>query len=210
MRVKIWDAASGKLLQTLERHQSNIGTVRWSPDGRWLLSADWSRHVFIWNANTWTVQWDLIHPVDASSGGNDGSSYSSDWSPDSRRIVTRSGAGNLVVWDFTDGQTPRQAWSRFAHTTNIRSIAWSPDGRRIASGSVDSTVKIWDAATGRELLAFDLNRAIELLAWSPDSAQLAISPAGGGVRILDARKALAIDWDATQVRRKPAGDDVAQ
>jgi WD40 repeat protein len=194
-RVKIWETVSGKLLHTLEGHNASVGTVRWSPDGRWFLSADWARRVRIWDAATWEPLWDLRQPTDPANAGADGT-YSSAWSPDSRRIATRSGAGDLVVYELTRGQQPRQVWIVRAHTSNIRSIAWSPDGRRIASSSEDSLVKVWDAATGRELLSFDLDSWVQTVAWSPDGTRLAAVDESEkkAVHIWDARKALGVDW----------------
>jgi WD40 repeat protein len=86
-----------------------------------------------------------------------------------------------------------------AHTSNIRSIAWSPDGRRIASSSVDSLVKVWDAATGGEMMTFDLEGWVQTVAWSPDGTRLAaVDESEKAVHIWDARKALNVDWTKRQ------------
>ncbi|MEX2317455.1 MAG: protein kinase [Pirellulales bacterium] len=201
-RVKIWEAVTAKLLQTLDGHDTTVGTVRWSPNGLRFLSADWHRHVRIWDASTWQPLWDLRHPGSGADG-----TYSSAWSPDSRRIAIRSGQGDLVVWELMQGQEPRQVWIVRAHTSNIRSIAWSPDGRRIASSSEDSLVKIWDAATGREMLTFDLEGWVQTVAWSPDGARLAaVDESEKAVHIWDARKALNVDWSRRQSAPQEFGE----
>ncbi len=41
--VKIWDAATGRLLRTFADHANWLGSVCWSPDGKWFASADWGR-----------------------------------------------------------------------------------------------------------------------------------------------------------------------
>jgi WD40 repeat protein len=41
--VRLWDAGTGKLLETLRGHASPVSGVAFSPDGRWLVSGAGAR-----------------------------------------------------------------------------------------------------------------------------------------------------------------------
>lgn len=49
-RVKVWDATEGWELVTLEGHTEMLVAVRFSPDGKWLVSTD-STVCRVWNGS---------------------------------------------------------------------------------------------------------------------------------------------------------------
>ncbi len=49
-QVKLWDAATGALLQTLKGHGDGVASVGWLEDGR-LISASLDKTVRVWQAD---------------------------------------------------------------------------------------------------------------------------------------------------------------
>src|SRR6185295_661463 len=46
--AKVWDAASAKLLRTLEGHHGPVWSVAFSPDGERIVTGSWDRTARVW------------------------------------------------------------------------------------------------------------------------------------------------------------------
>ena len=47
--IKLWDAASGRLLHSLEGHSGSLCSIVWLPDGRHLISAAHDQTIRVWD-----------------------------------------------------------------------------------------------------------------------------------------------------------------
>jgi WD40 repeat protein len=54
--VRLWDAATGALLQTLEGHTSLISSIAFSPDSKQVMSGSYDKTVRLWDAATGALQ----------------------------------------------------------------------------------------------------------------------------------------------------------
>jgi len=54
--VRLWDAATGALHQTLEGHSSAVRSVAFSPDGKQVVSGSYDKTVRLWDAATGALQ----------------------------------------------------------------------------------------------------------------------------------------------------------
>jgi WD40 repeat protein len=173
--VRLWDAATGRPLQTLRGHRGCVWCVAFSPDGRWLASASWDGTVKIWGLATG----DEIAPF----GNHVGPVYGVAFGPEGHRLAS-GGADHLVrIWDIATG---RESLTLPAHTDSVWGVAFSPDGQRLASASADETVRVWDAATGQ--LVHTLHghgEPVTSVAFSPDGRYLASAGYDQTARIWD-------------------------
>jgi WD40 repeat protein/serine/threonine protein kinase len=186
--AKVWDAATGQEICTLERHTNSVDSVAFSPDGTRLLSGSADRTVKIWEARTGRCLF--------TCNGHTTGVRAVTFSPDGRSVASASGQwsklanGEIKLWD---AQTGEQRLTLLGHIGFVLSVTFSPDGQRLASAGMDKTIKLWDLVTGRETLTLrnheDLIRAV---AFSPDGHRLASASEDRTVRI----------WDATPLGNK--------
>ncbi len=164
-KVKVWDAATGQLIRTLEGGRYVI----FSPDGRRLAAGTALGPVVLWDI----VTGQEVRALKVSPGGMMGGKGPWVYSPDGGRLAVSSGYGHdarVTVWDAANGQ---QFGAMLPYNSNVTSIAFSPDGRRLATGTVDGAVMVWDTETGRESRSFKgRTSAVISLAFSSDGSRL--------------------------------------
>jgi WD40 repeat protein len=82
--VRLWDAATGAVLQTLKGHTGRVWAIAFSPDGKQLASASDDRTVRLWDAATGAALQTLE--------GHTGRVWAVAFSPDGSCLQTNRGA----------------------------------------------------------------------------------------------------------------------
>jgi WD40 repeat protein len=155
--IRLWDADTGALVQTLEGHTSYIRSVVYSPDGRQIASGSDDRTIKIWTVDTGALLQTLTGHTEYTN--------SLAYSPDGKHIVSGSGDKTIKIWDTVTGAVLQ---TLAGHTDYVRLVAYSPDGRSIISGSADGIIRLWDATTGKETAQLVSYAGDEWVALTPE------------------------------------------
>jgi WD40 repeat protein len=201
--VRVWDAATGRRLQSYEGHRATVVGVRFRPDGRHVVSFSFDATVRVWDATTGL---DVAPPLDVSLPPPTTFNCSA-IRPDGREFALGASDGTVRLWDLETGRVRR---TLAGHTGKVVGLAYDRSGLRLASTSAlggpsrndarpGGELKLWDVASGRELAT--PRRGIDVfqcLAFSPDGHRLVLSSGFYGELFGESREAYV--WDAATGR----------
>jgi WD40 repeat protein len=172
--VRLWDVASGNLLQTINAHYWNAVAVAYAPDGTRIASAGIDGLIKEWNPDTGALL--------ATFKGHSPAKGTLKSSPDGLRVITSYdyGSCSAEVWDTRTGL---RLFLLEGHTRGVFSAGFMPDGTMFTV-SGDKTVNFWSALDGHLLRTIALSIKPFLADLSPDGTRMALSN-GNDVRMLD-------------------------
>jgi WD40 repeat protein len=145
--LRIWDAASGRVVRTLRRPQRrdpDTGGMHWvafSPDGKTLAVAGTEGTIDLWDVPSWRITRTLA--------GHEGVVRRVVFAPDGKGLATGGDDGTVRLWDLMSGAIRRLPVP--VPEKSVRCLAFSPDGRTLASGSNEPVIRLWDTASGKEV-----------------------------------------------------------
>ena len=182
--AKIWDAASGQDLLTLQASSEGwVDSVAFSPNGKLLATAGDDKTARVWDSVTGKQLLILKgHP---------------DWvsevtfSPDGSMLASSSADGTIKLWDVLTGKESSTLHEEAG--VQLNAMAFSPDASQIAtavatnSGSYAGWASIWSVSTGQILLTLrGHNTGVENVAFSPDGTHIVTTGDDSTAKIWDA------------------------
>jgi len=174
--ARLWDAATGQQIRSLEGHSDWVSSVAFSPDGRYVLTGSADKTARLWDATTGQQIRSFVGHTDQVR--------SVAFSPDGRYILTGSHDKTARLWDAATGEQIR---SFTGNKGMVESVAFSPDGHFVLAGGYDKTAHLWDAATGRQIRSFaGHTRWVNSVAFSPDGSSVLTGSSDGTARLWDA------------------------
>jgi eukaryotic-like serine/threonine-protein kinase len=168
---RVWDLASGEVIQAAPRHARDIIAVAFTPDGRTLVTASKDKTARFWDAATGAPIGEVMR--------HDGWVNALALTADGRAVLTGSDDRTGRLWSVPDGSpltTPLR------HTRPVKAVAISPDGRLLLTTSEDATAQLWEARRGQP--AGEPLRApapIQAASFSPTGRALVTGDRGGGL-----------------------------
>ncbi len=151
-------------------------SVAFSPDSKWLASADYDGGVRLWSVETGNVERMFKH--------GDKSVSSVSFFDNGQWLASSGYDEKIKLWKVkTDKLITKEAvYEIEAHAADIESIAISSDNKWLASGSKDKTVKLWELRNGELKLRQTLiehDQAIHSVSFSADNKWLACGGESG-------------------------------
>jgi eukaryotic-like serine/threonine-protein kinase len=119
-------------------HWINNGEIRFSPDGRSLLTWGMGNDVRVWDPETGRLRYSPLRHRDKC--------HDLQFSPDGRFMALASYDGSVRVRDFATGTVLAELP---AHPDIVYSAGFSPDGRLLVTACRDRSVRVWDWRDGR-------------------------------------------------------------
>lgn len=180
--VRVWDARSGRELETLRPHRGSVESLAFSRDGMRLASAGKEGSLAIFEMQR--------EPAAVILSESAGDVQRLCWSPDGSRLLT--GHHDLwaepnyeaLVWDVEK----RQLLRRLSPLTAFPgTVGWSRLGNQVLLLESDSRLTFLDPNTGSKVGTFDAaGRRIYATDYDPQGYKLAIAVGEGWIYVLDA------------------------
>jgi hypothetical protein len=167
--IYLFDRASGRMLSRIANLPNVVQHLAYSPDGRMLAATLFGSY----GLRLYTMPNGNLFGEDPGYGGD---SYSVQFSPDGRRLMTTSYDGNMRLYRIDSAGLTLLLKKSVPGGKILEGARFSPDGRQIAVGFDDShTVNVLDSTDLRLLYAPDtrnVDAKLSSIAWSRDGAWL--------------------------------------
>ncbi len=170
----------------VHKHEGEIISVDYHPNGRWIMSGSKDGTVKLWDEKNG------IRVHELKCGGQEMGMMSVGYRRDGRQIALGSKEGTVLLWDMEETERESEWIMRkdrimFHKCGGVMSMNYSHDGSKLASGGTDGTVYLWNTENGELTRNLKCDKEVMSVSFSPDGRQLASGDGGGKVYLWDVR-----------------------
>lgn len=171
--ILIWQMASQQIEAVLGGHETEIISLAWSPDGRYLASSGRpDNSVRISDAQTGLL-------LQTATGHTDRITAVA-WAPDSNRVASAGFDSRLQIWNITRAEVT-ESWAMQA-LGRVLIAAWSANGNEIVTGGQTNLVQLRPPEVTRLTVTLTGHSApVSAAAWAGDSQRFATGDNNGRV-----------------------------
>jgi WD40 repeat protein len=155
-RVLILDAVTHDVKFELTEHEDDITTLKYSLDGRFLVTAGQDGMVIIWS----TATGEPLHQLERHQGIVNAIAFH----PDGQRMITAGIRPMLILWDINTGEELASYFAEFGDELLPNDLVFASDGSRIIG---------WSNPLGETIMS----------QWAGDTLDLLTGDSGGRVYI---------------------------
>ncbi|MBS0000120.1 MAG: WD40 repeat domain-containing protein [Cyclobacteriaceae bacterium] len=137
--IRIFDLVNRQLISEFKAHENSVFTLKYSPDGRYLLSGSRDARLKIWDRHDGYRLKDSI--IAHLYTIND-----IDYRPDGKYFATCSMDKTIKIWEAEQFKLLKviDKSRHGGHLTSVNKIFWSSYKNRLISCSDDRTISVWD------------------------------------------------------------------
>jgi WD40 repeat protein/serine/threonine protein kinase len=174
--VRVWDTRSFSGVRVIRDTKGAVRSVRFSPNGRMVASAELNGDAKLWDAASGKT---VLTLKEVAGRGPTAPVLPTAivFSPDSASLAVGSSGGRVRILDPISGSPLRELKvvesEKSAQSLTYRqSLTWSPDGKRLAA-CWDKTVRVWDTDSWTSVTEIQLLDKVNGVAFSPDGRRIA-------------------------------------
>ena len=173
--IRLWESATGAVLDEWHGHGNAPFTVDFSEDGSLLATSSADQTARVWDVNTGSVL-----------RGHEGWVVAAAFNPKRDEIVTAGDDGLARVWQ-PEGRTWAPTAAFAGHTGGLRDAAYNPAGTLVVTtGKDDWKARVWKPSGEQvDWLGSDLTHesALTSAAFSPDGQQIVTASEDGKAKV---------------------------
>jgi len=136
--IRVFDLDSHQLKYEYQAHMNSVFTLRYSPDGNFLMSGSRDARLRAWDVNTsYTLAAEIVAHMYALNH--------IEFSPDSKHFVTCSLDKSIKVWDTAELRLLKviDKARHAGHGTSVNKLLWTAHQNQLLSASDDRTISCW-------------------------------------------------------------------